>query len=158
MTYVLGISDQDEAKPKYSQQRFQAFQEYNTDLLADVDSKAARAVVAFCADTTLRLRRQHPAIGKRLDALLKGGNLVFLVDGSFAPRRRRDPADMARQCALQAGEEMQSPHHGESCTLDAVASPASKEYGARNPLAPRLLGSTPLLTSLTAANRARTHR
>ena len=46
-TYVLGISDQDDAKPRYSRERFEAFRQFNSELLACVDSLAARAVAGF---------------------------------------------------------------------------------------------------------------
>ena len=83
-TYVLGISDHDIQKPKYSRERFEAFRKRNTELLAGVDSDAACAVVAFLAQHDPAIAREHPAIAKHLDALLKGGNLVFLVNGKFA--------------------------------------------------------------------------
>ncbi len=143
VTYVLGISDQDEAKPKYSQQRFQAFQEYNTDLLADVDSKAARAVVAFLRRHDPTTARQHPAIGKRLDALLKGGNLVFLVDGSFAHDDDAIRQTWARQCALQAGEEMQ-------CLITGRVAPSTRLH----PSLKRIRGAQPTGATLVGFNAA----
>lgn len=82
--YVLGISDQDVSKPKYSRERFESFRQTNSDLLAGVDSDAARAVAAFLRQHNPTTAREHPAIAKHLDALLKGGNLVFLVKGAFA--------------------------------------------------------------------------
>lgn len=81
--YVLGISDQDEVKPKYSQERFKAFCQWNIDLLSKVDDEAARAVIAFLQNHNPQTAREHPAIANHLEALLKGGNLVFMFNGNF---------------------------------------------------------------------------
>lgn len=107
VTYVLGISDQEATKPKYGRERFEAFRQHNCDLLAGADSDAARAVVAFLNQHDPSSARSHPAIAGHLDTLLKGGNLVFLVDGVYA---HDDPAVRgvwADYCARQGGMEMQ---------------------------------------------------
>ena len=82
-TYVLGISDKDEKKPKYSQDRFIAFRKWNSELLTGVDDDAARAMIAFLQSHNPQLARQHPAVAKHLDTLLKGGNIVFMSRGEF---------------------------------------------------------------------------
>lgn len=87
--YVLGISDQDEKKPKYSQDRFKAFCRWNSELLSGVDDDAARAVVAFLQTHNSQTAREHPAIANHLEALLKGGNLVFMFGGDFVHRNKR---------------------------------------------------------------------
>lgn len=81
--YVLGISERDEEKPEYSQDRFKAFCQWNSDLLADVDDDMARAVIAFLQKHNPQTAREHPAIAGHLEALLKGGNLVFMFNGNF---------------------------------------------------------------------------
>jgi len=81
--YVLGISERDEEKPEYSQDRFKAFCQWNSDLLADVDNDMARAVIAFLQKHDPQTAREHPAIAGHLETLLKGGNLVFLFNGNF---------------------------------------------------------------------------
>ena len=43
--YVLGISAEDEADPKYSQQRFDAFRAHNKELLANAACVEAKAVI-----------------------------------------------------------------------------------------------------------------
>jgi CRISPR-associated protein Csd1 len=106
-TYVLGLSEQDETKPRHSRERFEAFRKLHGELLAGVDSRAARSVTAFLAQHNPATARQHPIIANHLNALLKGGNLVFLVDGVFAhndPSMRQAWAD---HCARQGAEEMQ---------------------------------------------------
>ena len=59
-TYVLGISDQDDIKPRHSQERFEAFRQLNDDMLAHVDSSAARAVSAFLRQHNPAVAREHP--------------------------------------------------------------------------------------------------
>lgn len=87
--YVLGISDRDEDKPQYSQDRFQAFRQWNSDLLADVDDDMARAMIAFLQKHNPQTAREHPAIANHLEALLKSGNLVFMFGGDFVHRNKR---------------------------------------------------------------------
>ncbi|MCB0196824.1 MAG: type I-C CRISPR-associated protein Cas8c/Csd1 [Anaerolineae bacterium] len=101
--YVLGISDKDEDKPQYSEERFQAFRQWNSSLLAGVEENAARAVIAFLHQYNPQTAREHPAIVDHLEALLKGGNLVFIFNGDFVHRnkslRRAWEASLATQDA-----------------------------------------------------------
>jgi CRISPR-associated protein Csd1 len=82
-TYVLGISDKDEKKPEYSQERFKAFCQWNIDLLSGINDDAARAVITFLQKHEPASARLHPAVTSHLDALLTGGNLVFMFSGDF---------------------------------------------------------------------------
>lgn len=82
-TYVLGISNQDEDKPQYSQDRFKAFRQWNCDLLSGIEDVTARAVIAFLQKHNPQTAREHPAIAVHLETLLKGGNLVFMFNGNF---------------------------------------------------------------------------
>lgn len=81
--YVLGISDKDDTKPQFSRDRFDAFRQLHNDLLPQVDSDAARAVLAFLGRYDPTTVRDNPAVANNLDALLKGGNLVMLFRGAF---------------------------------------------------------------------------
>jgi CRISPR-associated protein Csd1 len=81
--YVLGVSSNDDEKPLYSLDRFQAFRELHIRLLENSDSLAARALVAFIRQHDPTVAHQHSAIGKHLEALLPGGNLVFRVNETF---------------------------------------------------------------------------
>lgn len=87
-TYVLGISNQDEDKPQYSQDRFKAFRQWNIDLLSGIDDDVARAVIAFLQKHTPQTAREHPAIAGHLEALLKGGNLAFMFNGDFVHKNK----------------------------------------------------------------------
>ncbi len=80
--YILGISDKGDAE--YSQKRFEEFARFNKELLAKADCKAAKAVVAFLNDYHPETGREHPKIAPHLERILKGGNLVFMFNGSFA--------------------------------------------------------------------------
>ena len=104
--YVLGISNKDKKKPKYSQERFKAFRQWNIDLLSGVsDDAAAHAVIAFLQQHNPQTARKHPAIAKHLEVLLKGGNLVFMVNGDFLHKnkliRRVWENSLAGQDAIQ---------------------------------------------------------
>jgi CRISPR-associated protein Csd1 len=81
--YVLGLSDKDDNDPEYAPKRFEAFRQWNKDLLAKADCAAARAVIAFLDGYDQHTGREHPAIAKHLGAILKGGNLVFRLYGGF---------------------------------------------------------------------------
>ncbi len=79
--YVLGITDK--GKADFGLNRFKAFRQLHKDLLAQANCKAARAVIAFLDTYDPRKGRKHPAIAGNLEALLKGGNLVFMYRGAF---------------------------------------------------------------------------
>ena len=80
-TYVLGISDRDADAPAYAATRHEAFCQRNRPLLEGVDCPEAKAVVSFLDHWNPQAAREHPAIARHLDVLLKGVNLVFKVEG-----------------------------------------------------------------------------
>ncbi len=79
--YVFGISDKDEKKPEYAIDRFNAFCELHHQLLDGVDCVEAQALLAFLNRFDPKSARSHPLIVERLDGLLAGGNLVFMLEG-----------------------------------------------------------------------------
>lgn len=83
--YILGISPEDETKPKYSQQRLEAFRAYNKEILSEANCVEAKAVIAFLDKYDPVAGRKHPVIAKFLDDILKTGkaNFVFMVDGKY---------------------------------------------------------------------------
>lgn len=85
--YILGISDKGDAE--YSQKRFDEFARLNKEMLAKADSMAAKATVAFLETYRPEEGRKHPKISRHLETILKGGNLVFMFNGSFV---HEDPA------------------------------------------------------------------
>lgn len=140
-TYVLGVSDQDEVKPRYSRERFEAFRQLNGDLLAGVDSPAARAVLAFLRQHDPSTAREHRAIAGKLDALLKGGNLAFLFKGAFVhddPDIRQAWSD---HLAAQDPEVMQ-------CLVTGKVAPVARLH----PSLKRVRGAQPTGATLVGFN------
>ncbi len=82
-TYVLGISDKEGKDPEYNIKRFKAFQQWNKELLTKADCTAAKAVIAFLGSYNPTTGREHPKIASHLEAILKGGNMVFMFNGGF---------------------------------------------------------------------------
>ena len=80
-TYVLGISDKNDAN--YGIKRFNAFREFNKDLLSRANCDTARAVIAFLDGYNPRIGKDQPTIAQNLEALLKGGRLVFKLHGDY---------------------------------------------------------------------------
>ena len=80
-TYVLGIS---EKEGDYGIKRFQAFRDFNKDLLSKTNSDTARVIIAFLDTYNPHKAKEYPAINNNWDALLKGARLVFWVNGEFA--------------------------------------------------------------------------
>jgi len=79
--FLLGISDKDESDSEYSRKRFEVFRQHNLSLLSRANSEAARAVAAFLQKHDPRTARSHPVIARHLQGLLKGGFLIFWVEG-----------------------------------------------------------------------------
>ncbi len=81
--YVLGISDKEAKDPEYAIKRFEAFRQWNTEMLGKINNSASKAVIAFLANYDPATGREHPKIAAHLETILKGGNLVFMFNGSF---------------------------------------------------------------------------
>lgn len=103
--FMLGISDKNESDPEYSRKRFEAFCQLHNQLLLGVDDDAARAVMAFVQKHNSQTAREHPAIANHLEALLKGGNIVFMFNGNFVHEnklvRRAWESSLAGQDAIR---------------------------------------------------------
>jgi CRISPR-associated protein Csd1 len=80
--YVLGLTAKDASDLEYANKRFEAFCKLNMELLAQAKCSAARAVIAFLAAHDPQRAKENPSLAKYLDDILKGGNLVFKLDGS----------------------------------------------------------------------------
>lgn len=81
--YVLGISDKEAKDPEYAVKRFEAFRQLNTETLREINSPAAKATLAFLENYNPKNGREHPKIVNHLEGIAKGGNLVFMFNGSF---------------------------------------------------------------------------
>lgn len=81
-SYLLGADAK--GKPARSAQCFEAAKALHHRLLEDVDTPAARAILAYFDSWQPETAQSHPALAENWEAVTKGGNLVFLVDGKFA--------------------------------------------------------------------------
>jgi len=82
--YVLGVSGKEAKDLNYAEKRFSVFRLLNAEILAKANSAVARAVIAFLERHEPQTALQHPVIARHLEALLKGGNLIFQVNGQNA--------------------------------------------------------------------------
>ena len=129
--YVLGISDRDEKNPQYSLERFKAFQQWNYDLLTELDDDAARAVMAFLQKHNPQTAREHPAIANHLDALLKGGNLVLMFNGDFVHKNKRIRPAWENSLAARDTDRMQCLVTGDVAPIARLHSSLKRVRGAR---------------------------
>lgn len=81
-SYLLCVDDK--GKPERTKKCFAAAQKLHHELLDDVDSPIAKAVLKYFDTWSYEKAANIPSLQENLDGILKGGNLVFLVDGVFA--------------------------------------------------------------------------
>lgn len=81
-SYLLGMDEK--GKPERSLRCFQAAAELHHQLLDDVDTPAAKAILAYFDTWEPENARSCPALADSLQEILKGGNLTFQVNGIFA--------------------------------------------------------------------------
>lgn len=81
-SYLLGVDEK--GKPERSLRCFQAAAELHHQLLDDVDTPAAKAILAYFDTWNPENARSCPALADSLQEILKGGNLTFQVNGIFA--------------------------------------------------------------------------
>lgn len=86
-SYLLGVDEK--GKPERSLRCFRAAAELHHQLLDDVDTPAAKAILAYFDTWEPENAQSHPALADSLQEILKGGNLTFQVNGMFA---QEDPA------------------------------------------------------------------
>lgn len=80
-SYFLGIDNK--GKPKRSLECFRACQQLHERLLANVDSPAARAVMAFFRNWQPEQTVSNSEISAYSEEILSGANLVFRFDGRY---------------------------------------------------------------------------
>lgn len=96
-SYFLGVDGK--GKPERTLECFEAARLRHEQLLAGVDSPAARAILAYFARWQPAEASSHPALEGVLEDILKGANLVFWVNGEYA---HKDPAIQAAWQARRA--------------------------------------------------------
>ncbi|MCX4372571.1 MAG: type I-C CRISPR-associated protein Cas8c/Csd1 [Dysosmobacter sp.] len=85
-TYILGIDNN--GKPERSLDCFRACRALHRQVLSDVDSPAAKALLAFFDHWEPQQARIHPALSNYLEDMLSNANLTFWYDGRCP---REDP-------------------------------------------------------------------
>ena len=86
-SYLLGVDEK--GKPERSRACFCACAELHHRLLDDVDSPIAKAIISYFDTWQPEKAQEHPALADCWQELMKGANLIFRVNGSFA---QDDPA------------------------------------------------------------------
>lgn len=81
-SYLLGVDEK--GKPERSLRCFRAAAELHHQLLDDVGTPAAKAILAYFDTWEPENARSCPALADSLQEILKGGNLTFQVNGIFA--------------------------------------------------------------------------
>ena len=79
--YLLGVDNK--GKPQRTLECFQACKILHEELLAEVDSPAAQAVLAFFRTWQPEQAGSHPALAACWEDLMAGCNLVFRYHGTF---------------------------------------------------------------------------
>ena len=79
-SYLLGVDAK--GKPDRTVKCFEAAATLHRELLAEVQSPAARAILAFFGRWDPATASKHPALQQDWDELMKGGNLLFWYDGA----------------------------------------------------------------------------
>jgi CRISPR-associated protein Csd1 len=78
--YVLGISERDDAT--YGIRRFEAFRQFNKEMLGKANCETARAVIAFLDKYDPATAKEKPLIANNITDLLDGNNrFVFKLQG-----------------------------------------------------------------------------
>lgn len=86
-SYLLGVDEK--GRPERSLDCFRDCVKLHHTLLDDVDSPAAKAILAYFDTWKPEDARECPALADCWEELMKGGNLIFRVDGQDA---QEDPA------------------------------------------------------------------
>lgn len=130
-SYLLGIDEK--GKPERSRNCFRAAAELHHRLLDDVDTPAAKAILAYFDTWVPENAAAHPALADCLQDILKGGNLTFQVNGVFA---REDPAIQAawntHYNGAEEGIQQQCLVTGKPDTAVAVHPAIKGVYGAQS--------------------------
>ena len=113
-SYLLGVDNK--TPEKRLKERYEDCKRLHQDILQNVDSPAAHAVLAFFQKWDLAQSRSHPALEEHQKEIFSGVNLVFRYNGSFvhedlAVRNaweeyyNRPTADSPRTICLVTGQE-----------------------------------------------------
>lgn len=104
-SYILGVDDK--GKPERSVQCFAACGALHHTLLDGVDSPAAKGILAFFDTWDPANAQNHPALVSVWNELMKGGNLIFRIDGMFAQEDQQIRGAWQRYYSSTEGETVQ---------------------------------------------------
>lgn len=118
-SYLLGVDEK--GKPERSRSCFRASAALHHQLLDEVSTPAAKAILSFFDSWQPELAQEHTALKDCWQALMKGANLVFRVDGMFAqedPLIRSawdthygDVSGEKQQCLVTGNPDVAEPVH-----------------------------------------------
>lgn len=120
--YLLGIDNK--GKPERTAECFAACKELHKRILSGVESKAAKAVLAFFENWQPEYAAEHPALQEYWEELISGVNLVFYHDGKFV---HQDEAVLAawQKHFMDTGDGETMP-----CLITGECSPAEAVHPA----------------------------
>lgn len=81
-SYILGLDNKE--KPERTKQCFEAFKDLHNNILKDIDCDEARAVLSFLEIWDIEKAAENNFIKDYLEEILKGGNMIFKLDGEFS--------------------------------------------------------------------------
>ena len=128
--YLLGVDAK--RNPERSVKCFDASKQIHHLLLDDVDSLAAKSILAFFDAWDPSKAREHPALRSDFDAITAGGNLLLRVNGLFANEDEQirqawqthyDRSEGKRQqCLITGNEDVIEPTHQKIKGVDGALS------------------------------------
>ncbi len=151
-SYLLGVDEK--GKPERSRSCFRASAALHHQLLDEVSTPAAKAILSFFDFWQPELAQEHTALKDCWQELMKGANLVFRVDGMFAqedPLIRSawdthygDVSGEKQQCLVTGNPDVAEPVHptvkgiagaqSSGAALVSLNAPAFCSYGKEQSL------------------------
>lgn len=117
-SYLLGCDAK--GNPQRSAQCFEACKQLHHRLLDNLDSPVAEAILAYFDRWDIPMAQKHPALAGCWDELMKGGNLVFRVDGGYAQKDSKIRDAWEHHYASGEGEQVQCLVTGKLDIAEAV--------------------------------------
>ena len=128
--YLLGVDEK--GKPERSRSCFRACAELHHRLLDGVDCSAARAILSFFDTWQPEKAQEHPALADCWEELMKGGNLIFRVDGGYAQEDPRIRSAWDSYYGNIQGEKQQCLVTGKPDVAEAVHPAVKGVAGAQS--------------------------
>lgn len=83
--FVLGIVGKDDENPEFTRKCYEAFRQFNSEILSNADCDEARAVINFLKNYDPSKKEENPVIARNLELIMKksGAVFAFMVEGNF---------------------------------------------------------------------------